>query len=1025
MKRLRKRLLAPSLLFLEARRLLSGTPAALWIGQDGHDFAGGATHGIGNGVQDVHVVLSGLPVNNAVSSVLLLGFGGGGWNINSGPYSSVYSGYMARAAGSTLADLYLDPYVPETGRHFDIVVTYDDQSSVVVGMDGGKADPNLWMPGHGVSAQWVGQDGSDLTGPNPGVGPDGIQDVHMTLGNLLAGTAVTGISVVESTGHGWAFGLNPTLLDNAEFLLNSADASKGDLYFSPDIDLAGQALTVTVMYADGKTVDATVTAGHTDPNLAMPAPVPVSVIWDMFHAQWLGQDGLALVGAGDVHLALNSLPAGRTVVSTTLSDQAGIDWAYTRPGSGVVQPDPSALPLGFQPGTVATRADLGFPPVRNESGATLTLTLLLDDGTRLATHVTGGVSDPGLRAPNIAATSVVAHPGDDLNALANNYGTVRLISGLYPMNQPLVLNHPVTIIANPGATLLFFQNPADPAWTAAIKVRASHTTLNGFAVRFAGPVRWNTSVSYGPAIVGTTDNLDPWSADPLVALAFTRLDLQAPPASTSWEEAPHTFRLVSASDGQVISNVIKGGTTEFIGGPWQITGNTYLGPVPGTFTYGAFAGHYTHDVTISYNTIAPTGPSGKTWRFLVMTQSGIGDKVMNNTVVGVGPMDSDTVVNPNASEIILTEAYRLHYEGLPSAVSADGLIVQIPAPQAGPARTGDVVAILSGPLAGQWRTIAQVLSPSTYLLDSPLTPGKFAISIATGFVNETYQGNTIDARGSSTALDFVLAGNQFGAKVVGNHWIGGKQAFLISAYPSETPNIWGWTRAPILGVTVQGNTVEDTQLGGLLDVQQSPYTKSDAGRVYFSGSFLNNSGVWSGSYLSARSQSGVTSPPMLVTVGDALSADPGELVLAESGNTVSGPSSVVSGATFSVVSGTVNGVADRNVGLVLPGRSLSAGIRVAAQPASAAEIRASALPSRPATGIVTATSSPATVFAPWVGVSERRAPRHPAGPRRAERFLTLQILARRFTALSVRVEAGLHRPAGRLPFAIRRALSAR
>ena len=237
MKRLRKRLLAPSLLFLEARRLLSGTPAAVWIGQDGHDFAGGATPGIGNGVQDVHVVLSNLPVNHAVSSVVLLGFGGGGWNINSGPYSSVYSGYMTRAVGSTVADLYLDPYVPETGRHFDVVVNYDDQSSVVVGMDGGKADPNLWMPGHGVSAQWVGQDGSDLTGPTPGVGPDGIQDVHMTLGNLLSGTAVTGVSVVEATGHGWAFGLNPTLLDNAEFVLNSADASKGDLYFSPDSDL--------------------------------------------------------------------------------------------------------------------------------------------------------------------------------------------------------------------------------------------------------------------------------------------------------------------------------------------------------------------------------------------------------------------------------------------------------------------------------------------------------------------------------------------------------------------------------------------------------------------------------------------------------------------------------------------------------------------------------------------------------------------------------------------------------------------
>ena len=34
--------------------------------------------------------------------------------------------------------------------------------------------------------------------------------------------------------------------------------------------------------------------------------------------------------------------------------------------------------------------------------------------------------------------------------------------------------------------------------------------------------------------------------------------------------------------------------------------------------------------------------------------------------------------------------------------------------------TGDVVAILSGSQAGQWRLIAQGTSPTQYLLDSPL-----------------------------------------------------------------------------------------------------------------------------------------------------------------------------------------------------------------------------------------------------------------------------------------------------------------
>src|SRR5262249_48382178 len=153
--------------------------------------------------------------------------------------------------------------------------------------------------------------------------------------------------------------------------------------------------------------------------------------------------------------------------------------------------------------------------------------------------------------------------------------------------------------------------------------------------------------------------------------------------------------------------------------------------------------------------------------------------------------------------------------------------------------------------------------------DAPVTPGTFAVSLATGFVNEAFLGNTIDARGSSTALDFGLIGNQFGARVVGNHFLGGHEAFRITAAPSESPVTWGWTHAPLLGAPVEANTVEDSLIGGVLDVEHNAYTKSDAGRVYFSGTFQNNTGVWSAAFLASRAAAGVTTPPALVTVGDA------------------------------------------------------------------------------------------------------------------------------------------------------------
>src|SRR4051812_20472350 len=46
-----------------ARRAPSrvGAPSGSWLGQDGHDFAGSPTSVAGNDVQDIHVLLRGLP----------------------------------------------------------------------------------------------------------------------------------------------------------------------------------------------------------------------------------------------------------------------------------------------------------------------------------------------------------------------------------------------------------------------------------------------------------------------------------------------------------------------------------------------------------------------------------------------------------------------------------------------------------------------------------------------------------------------------------------------------------------------------------------------------------------------------------------------------------------------------------------------------------------------------------------------------------------------------------------------------
>ena len=81
------------------------------------------------------------------------------------------------------------------------------------------------MPADAVTAAWIGQDGQDWTGPGPAVGPDGVQDAHIALGNLSAGVAVT-VGRHQSRPGSWVFGINPGLFWNAELIHHADDPTR-------------------------------------------------------------------------------------------------------------------------------------------------------------------------------------------------------------------------------------------------------------------------------------------------------------------------------------------------------------------------------------------------------------------------------------------------------------------------------------------------------------------------------------------------------------------------------------------------------------------------------------------------------------------------------------------------------------------------------------------------------------------------------------------------------------------------------
>lgn len=898
----RRRPTRPGLCRLEDRRLLSG-PSASWIGQDGQDLVGPYPVEVPDGIQDVRIALSGLDPTRGIASADLQGLGGGRWVYN-GPYGP-WRAALVRAPGATTADLFIESDRVESGRPFNLLLTFDDGSTADLWFDGGPADPSLRAPSAALKVEWIGQDGADLTGRDLNVGPDGFQDARLVLSQLAATAQVARVAVTGPNGLAWQSGLNPQGDDNAEFLRRADDPSRADLYLGVDRNLAGQTLTVQVVYATGRTDTATVVAGTTDPNRRVaPAPAAPPVRAGV-SASWGGQEAQVPAGSGRVRLDVAGLPAGRTVVGATLSGATHESWVYRAPGQSAASyfADPYAQPMDLLAGPDG-RAELRFPPVRDESGSRLTLRLQFDDGSIAVASLAGGPADPARLAPAPASSTIDARPGDDLNDLASRFGTVLLAPGEYRLDRPLTLNQAVTLRApRGGATLVFRQPATDDAWTAAIKIHAGNTTLDGFAVRFDGPIRWRTDVDYGPAVIGTTDNLDAYRGGLKVNVVLTRLDVRSPDPATPGEEAPRVLRLATARSGRVESNTLRGGTTEFLRGPWTIAGNTYLGTVPGTWAWDVFAGHFTHDLVLRGNVVAPASDAGKTWRFLVLTGTGDGDVIEGNTVRGIGQRDTDTV-NLNAAEVVLTEAYGLRFEGRPLALSADGRILQVPTPQGEPAGSGDVVAILDGPHAGQWRRIAQALGPTTYLLESPLPAGDYTVSIAGGFVDQAFRANTIDVRGGSVAAGMVLVGNHYGTQVVGNHILGGGEAIRVASFPSERPVSWGWSHNPFLGGLIAGNAIEDALRGLTITVMHGPSIKSNRGRLYLTADVRDNVVSWSDAFAASVP---ADRPAGGIAIGDPGSIDPGELRLRLAGNLADVPPGSRAAPLVRVDAGTING----------------------------------------------------------------------------------------------------------------------
>ncbi len=354
---------------------LSGLPgiSARWIGQDGHDLAGPWAQVKPSDIQDLHIILEGLPPDRQVAQVVVKTQEGDDWEFGGRP--GAWAVVCQRAAGSSRVDLYLEPTRPVASAGFAIKVRLDDGSTDELTLRGGRMQPDLRIPGVRLSAEWSGSDqkAADWTGPGPAVGPDGLVDSCIELRGLSTQIEIKSILIEASGPLRWRFGTNLEGDSNAELVRNEQDRSRAALYFQAGTDLKGRRVRVSVRYESGPSDTVSLVAGSTEPNRRMPVIRLPRKVSTSAKATWMGQDGQFQAEPGAVHAVLENLSVDPPIVAAVLSDTVCGCWVYRSdsPNGGpaaIIEPVDDQGVLQFRPRSDRARADLFFTPVRDESG---------------------------------------------------------------------------------------------------------------------------------------------------------------------------------------------------------------------------------------------------------------------------------------------------------------------------------------------------------------------------------------------------------------------------------------------------------------------------------------------------------------------------------------------------------------------------------------------------------------------------------------------------------------------------------
>jgi hypothetical protein len=935
------------------------TDLATCLGQDGHDLVGPDAAQGPDGIQDLHLQLSGLA--GAVSQIVIDSPGGFEWATEPDPLGAALAEFFP-ASSPGQGDLYINPQVrSDLGPSGSSLPLGGSTGSLIQLANGAQI---------ALTINYQGQSAPDMA--------------SATVSNLVSATLpmppVTAPAVVVATFQVTDFGQDGTGQPYETGWVHLVVTAPNGVSFDSGTfsqivwelsDQAGLAWDSTSATLGHNHIYATVRPNTTNvadlyfPQARNEAPAAGSTAPTMLLRVALRNDG--------------------NVYATPL---AGTDWnptAMTEPIGA--QPPPNPAPTT----EAELRSDLSstspeYDTIDLPANTTIVVTQPLE--------ITHSVNIVGNHATLLFQQGTTpAWPANASGAIyidAPAYTNIQLeladFTIKFDSSAPLQWANP----PGPGPAVYDPENNPAGIPHAVIDTGDSNTNLNMTLLTLS-----NMTISGPPAFDGST-----------FSSLQSQLVQQGNQASQYvGEQALDLIRTNADDQGTIANSTFQGGTIEVFGGPWKITGNTVLGSTGGTYSPGAFAVHAAHDLVLEGNQVTQSDLGGREFRLVVLAVSGFNDVVADNSFGGgAGQIGNELTFSAvsgqfegiNDPEVILAEgSYGVLFEGRPAAISGDGRLIVLPDVRAyafaGSTGPGMVVSILAGvnedgspatSAAGEWFRVAQQVSLDSdnsieLLMQDPLpaTPpgGYYVVEVTGGFVNNAFIDNSLNLTGKSST-GIVLTGQDYGSRIAGNDFVGGTNydnvytgaAIIVGAPISSAasgdgpfPLPQGWTALPDLGTIIEDNTIDDSLGGIIIGVQHTinywvaqVYSSSETGRVFLTATVSANSFEYHASFLTGWASASAadgndpteTTTPPTVTVGSGFSAeapgpygsprfpwavgnvdtvngsdtpifvDPIENVLTIQGNDVEliaadGTVTNVTGPTGQVYAGTVNGAA--------------------------------------------------------------------------------------------------------------------